>query len=108
MMIYVASPYTHENSNIEYERYLIARNYTARLLNARQSAFSPIVYGYYFHTQENTPGTAPYWWPLNRAMIEVCSSFHVLIINGWVESAGVTHEIAYAKELGRRIQYVSP
>ena len=43
-MIYVASPYTHEDPAVREERYLAALRYTAKLLANKRWCFSPIVH----------------------------------------------------------------
>ena len=105
-MIYLASPYTHPDSNIEYLRYKAVYFHTLAMIKNGFGVFSPILYGYQFHVKGDLKGDFAQWENLNKMMIEKAEVVLVLMLDGWQTSAGVTTEIKYAQELGKRIQYV--
>lgn len=103
-MIYLASPYSHPSPAVREHRFIIARHFTIQMLRLGKPIFSPIVYGHDMAAQIGTDFKS--WQALNDAMVKVCEQFLVLRLEGWEDSAGVTHEIALAKSLRKPITYV--
>ena len=88
-MIYIASPYSHQLDSVRYERFTLARAYAHHLMAQGRVCFSPIAYGRQF---EKVFSVAP----------------DVLKLDGWLQSRGVTHEIALANDHGIPVSYVEP
>lgn len=102
-MIYLASPYSHPSEAVRYARYLAARFTTITLLKKGIPVFSPIVYG---KDMESLIGTDyKSWAPFNDSMLELCTSVHVLCIEGWNKSRGIEHEVRLAADLNKPIIY---
>lgn len=102
-MIYLASPYSHPSEAVRYARYLAARFTTIALLKNGVPVFSPIVYG---KDMESIIGTAyEPWATFNDSMIEICTSVHVLCLEGWNKSRGIEHEVRLATALNKPVFY---
>ncbi|MCZ2108548.1 MAG: DUF4406 domain-containing protein, partial [Dehalococcoidia bacterium] len=48
------------------------------------------------------------WAAMNDEMIDFCDEVYVLGIEGWQESKGIAHEIAYARAQGKAVRLVTP
>lgn len=104
-MIYLAQPYTSHDPAIMQERYFIACKVIADLINKGYKVFSPIVYGHYL-VQYGTGSEFADWEEFDKWMIDNCSRFVVLRLEGWEESVGVKEEIEYADSLGKYVEYM--
>lgn len=107
-MIYIASPYSDPNSDVRHARYIAAMEYAAHLTRNSITAFSPIVYGHSMALHYNLGLSAEYWKHFNNHMLINSTYVHVLKLSGWIESLGVKHEIALAKNLHIPVMYVEP
>jgi len=107
-MIYIASPFTHSDILIERARYVLVSKYTNKLLISGVAAFSPIVYGYHFHSTYKIASDAKTWQDFNFAMLSVAESLNVYMLDGWKTSLGVRAEINRAKQLKLPISYTAP
>lgn len=105
-MIYLASPYTHQNKAIEEERYTVTMEVTAILISRGLPIFSPIVHCHPMAQQFDMPTDAKSWELYNGDFIRKASSMYVLTIAGWKESKGVTQEIILANRLAMPVHYV--
>lgn len=106
-MIYLVSPYSHEQESVRHRRFLQARDYTYYALARGVSLFSPIVYGHQF-SREYGAGTAHEdWLTFNCDMMDAAECLWVLKLDGWETSRGVQHEIEYAEHNGKPIVYKS-
>ena len=95
-MIYIASPYSDPSDAMQYERFLLARNYAVSLMNSGFICFSPIAYGRQFQKQYDMGGDFETWLEFNNKMMHASSYIHVLMLPGWDKSRGVAYEIAFA------------
>lgn len=106
-MIYLASPFTDPDENVEKQRYMKAFLFTANhMASNKRPIFSPIVYGYNFYKTDYVGGTKEAWQFFNDNMIKLSSQVWVLTLPGWDNSRGVGHEILKASELNIPIEYV--
>lgn len=96
-MLYIASPYTHEDPEVMERRYEEVFRFTQNLLQTGVVAFSPIVYGRAFHVREVMAGHYKAWQQFNDEMILRSDAVYVYQIPGWKTSKGVQHEIIFAK-----------
>lgn len=94
-MIYISSPFTHSDKEVERKRYEAAMSYQAFLLQNNYFPISPIVSCYPLSLAHSLPTTATFWWPYNKQLLLTCNELHVLMIDGWSQSKGVIQEIAY-------------
>lgn len=115
MLIYLASPYSHKDSNIRKERYEIALKVTADLISRGFHVFSPITYihpivEHLMNSKNETRFTDYYLFKngeeFDTDMIRHCGFFWILMIDGWEESVGVKAETKLARSLFLHIGYV--
>lgn len=105
-MIYIASPYTHNDPSIERERFEQVRFYATYQMQRGVVCFSPVVYGRQFHVAGHLRGDFKTWAALNDDMICAASLMEVLMLPGWDNSVGVMHEIERAQELDLNLRFV--
>lgn len=103
-LIYLASPYSHNNPKVREFRFLMARLVTVRALREGHAIFSPIVYGRDMEKQIGTDHHA--WLPLNTAMLEAAKEMWVLKLDQWEASKGIIHEVSFARERQLPIVYL--
>jgi len=105
-MIYLASPYSHPDAvvrNLRYERVLF---HCAEQMRAGKVIFSPIVYGHQFALLGLAQTDHVWWKEFNERMMAGSEALHVLMLEGWHESNGVSHEINFAHEIGLEVKFV--
>lgn len=104
-LIYLASPYSHENFVIVNARYRDTQDFVARHLAAGRFIYSPIVYAHPLAVRHNLPTSAEWWWAFNKTMIDHCDMIWVLCLRDWENSRGVRDEIDYAEIIGKLVKY---
>ena len=100
---YLASPYSHKNSDIMEKRYAEVSDVAAQLILAGLILIEPIAMCHHKSLKYQLPTGYEYWKTRDRTFIERSDGVIVLLIPGWKESVGVTDEIAYAKSLGKPV-----
>lgn len=106
-MIYLASPYSHENEKIREERYWTVCYAAARLMAEGHHIFSPIAMTHGICASTGGDNFAfLHWKELDEEMIRLCDEFWILRMDGWEESKGIKAELAYAVSLGKPWKYV--
>lgn len=105
-MIYLASPYTHNDEDVERERYEDVSAVCARFARLGEHVYSPIAHWHPIALAHTMPTHHHYYQDMNEAMIQACDEFFVLVIDGWFRSKGVRAEIDYAESIDRVIQFV--
>lgn len=104
-MIYVASPYSHNDKEIMINRFREVERVTAVLLMNKMWCYSPIVHCHELASQYELPTDHQYWREYNFHMLDRSSALLVHQQPGWEGSVGVTEEIDYANRLNLRIFY---
>lgn len=106
-MIFLASPFSHSNKDIEYERYEAALGCAAALIDKfKLPIFSPIVHCYPMSRDYDMPKDAKFWRKYNTAFLRKADALYVLTIDGWQESKGVKREVQLATTLCLPTHYV--
>lgn len=116
-MIYLASPYTAKIHDcidgtvtpevVEHKRYVEACLACGFLMKEGELVYSPIAHWHVidklFH------GTIGYedYLAADMQMIELCREVHVLMLEGWKESRGVSVEIEFAKMKDKPVKYMT-
>ena len=106
-MIYLASPYTHADPDVREQRFDQVCRSAAELIRDGVHLFAPIAHShpiarYGLHTGFE------FWREMDEHMIGLCSEVWVLMLDGWDESVGVKHEIAFAHGRGKVVRYIRP
>lgn len=99
-MIYLASPYSHQDKLIMKTRFLLAEQVTATMLMRGEFVYSPIVHCHELAQKFDLPTDFRFWQRYNFDMLRRADAFYILAIPGWEVSVGLTAEHAVAKELG--------
>ncbi len=106
-MIYLASPYSHDDALVRETRFRMVCRVAARLMRHGEQVFSPIAHTHPI-AEFGLPKGWEYWEEFDRWFIERCDEVVVLMIDGWKTSRGVRAEIILAKEFGKLIRYMDP
>ena len=106
-MIYLASPYSHDDPAIREQHFQAVCRETAELMRRGNVVFSPIVHGHPL-VGHGLPTDWPFWERFDREHLRRCDELVVLTLDGWRESVGVAAEIRIADELGTPIRYLAP
>lgn len=107
-MIYLASPYSHQDKQVEHQRYTQVQQVMAAFMSTGVNVYSPIVLCHPTALEYNLPTDAKFWENYNNNTIRRCDALWVLCLDGWKESKGVTEEIKFAKLLNLQILFISP
>lgn len=106
-MIYLASPYSHEDEAVCLDRYENASHVTAELMGRGEVVFSPIAYAHPLAMRYDLPLGWDYWQKVDKAMLAACDSLWVLQLDGWMASVGVQAEIELARASGMHITHTT-
>ena len=104
-MIYVCSPYSHDDPAVRQERFDAACRAAAELLRQGRTVFCPVAHSHGI-CRYGLPLDWRFWERHDRRYLEVCDEVVVLMLDGWQESAGVQAEIAIARELGKPVTFL--
>lgn len=105
-LIYLASPYTHDDPWVRQERYERALDALTYLLRQDKFVYSPIVHSH--HADGRLRGTKDhdFWMRQAIEMLHRCDAMTVLMLDGWKLSKGVAEEIVVASRLGIPVHYL--
>jgi hypothetical protein len=95
-MIYLASPYSHPNKKVEYQRFLDVTRIAAKRLRMGEVIFSPIMHGHPAVEHAGYAGDAESWQFHNINMLRRSDRLMIATLDGWRESKGVRWEVASA------------
>ncbi len=105
---YFASPYSHDDPEVEARRFEAVAWEAARLINEGAIVFCPITHSHPIATVGGVNGGWETWKRQDFALISRCDSLTILMLDGWRESVGVTAEEEYALSLGLAVWYRHP
>lgn len=100
-LIYLASPYSHPDPEVEKYRYETVCKVAGELMARGFHVYSPIAHSRAIAIASEFPHDFNFWEATDRDMITRCDSVYVLMLPGWEDSQGVQAEIQIAKELGK-------
>ena len=106
-IVYVASPYSHEDPRVEEKRYELVSEAVAGLmkLHPKFYFFSPILHSHVLAREWNIEPDVG-WEIYDLKMLSVSDLLLVFKDEGWEESKGVAAEIEYATKNGIEISYL--
>lgn len=107
-LIYLASPYSHEDTAIRDERFNIVCRVAARLMAQGHLIFSPIAHTHPIAMAGELPTGWDFWQKYDHAHLDAAAQVWVLRIDGWDRSTGVKAEIDYAMSKGKPVAYICP
>lgn len=104
-IIYLASPYTHEDPAVMEERFCAVSRVAARLIRRGNVVFSPISHSHSI-AQYGLPKDWMFWKRFDTAFIERCTEMRILRLPGWKESKGVAEEYDIAMKRGLFVSFM--
>lgn len=116
-MIYICSLYSNGigNLSLEEQKTLLQKrvDYTAKcvynFLLEGKFPYSPILHCHEMSFKYNLPKDYDFWQSIDRNAIGHCSEVYVLKMcdsfGNWEDSKGITDEINYANNIGKKITY---
>jgi hypothetical protein len=106
--IYVASPYTHDDTGIRRLRAELVTYIGVQIIKEGHMIWGPITESdrYATHGLEDTDWE--FWKEHDLSMLDTCEELWVICLGGWKESVGVRAEIQHAADTGKVIRYVDP
>lgn len=107
-MIYLASPYSHSDPAVRAARFEAVCRAAAGLIRDGARIFSPIAHSHPIAQYGLADTPFAYWQEMDEHMICACDELWVLTLDGWEQSVGVKHEIAFAEARGMPIRYLEP
>lgn len=99
-MIYLASPYTHEDPAVMEERFIRVENLTAALLRRGNIVFSPIVHCHALAVKFDLPKDFSFWEKYCLQMLMRATKLYVYTLPDWEKSRGVQSELFFASKHG--------
>ena len=96
-LIYLASPYTHEDKSIEAARFQLACIACGKIFNKGYAVYSPIVHWHCIHNLCQLKGGFETFNAIDTEMIIRADELWVLITEGTYESKGIKAELAIAR-----------
>lgn len=111
-LIYLASPYSSERTDVIENRVRKVQGATAKLIEQGNLIFSPIVHSHpicdlVHFSPINTAEAMTGWTQYDHDFIDNCAEVWVLMIDGYDTSRGVSDEIAYAYANNIPVRFVS-
>lgn len=106
-LIYLATPYSHKDKEVEKARFEIVTKVSAILTKHGYINFSPITQSHEQSLRCDMPTNWHFWQHIDRCFLRKCDELWVLSLPGWLESVGVTAEIEFAKSLNKTIRLIT-
>lgn len=106
-LIYLASPYSHDDHNVREMRFLSACAAAASLMRQGKHVYSPIAHTHPI-AKFGLPLDWSFWGEYDRKFLAVCESMIVLMLDGWDKSKGVSAEMQIAKDMNIPITFMEP
>jgi hypothetical protein len=106
MLIYIASPYSHEDKKIVKKNWETVTKYVAGIVSEGHVAISPITYGHVLLDWKEMPSDWDFWKNFCLTILNKCDKMIVLKMDGWDVSRGVSEEIEWAKENSIPIEWI--
>lgn len=104
--IYLGSPYSKYRLGHECAAYEVGVA-AARLMARGFPIYCPIVHGHFTSKYGELPQTWEFWKEQCQPMIDGAAALIVLQMDGWLESVGLTYEIAEFQRAGKPIVYMT-
>lgn len=106
--IYLASPYSHADEAVREARYKAACKKAAQYAAKGIAVFAPIVHSHPMSAYMNPVDCMNFdlWMKLDLPILKDAAELHVLCIDGWRASRGVTREIEFAEYNGIDVKRV--
>jgi hypothetical protein len=104
-VIYLASPYTHEDEDVMARRHRHVCHAAAQLIKQGAVVFSPVAHSHPIALYGNAPGNWAHWEHQCLTMLDRCDVMLVLMLEGWKESKGIHAEALHCLNRCKDIIY---
>lgn len=108
-LVYLESPYSHPVRAVRNDRFRLACKASAALrrqYGRRYEFFSPIVHPHPISEYFGRPNDCAFWLEEDHALLLRMDQLWVLMLDGWLESAGIRSAMDAANEIAMPIRYV--
>jgi hypothetical protein len=108
--VYLASPYSHADASVRLGRFHAACKKAAQYASKGIAHFCPIAQSHPVadYMDEAKRMDFELWMRNDLPLLRHAAELHVLCIEGWRSSRGVTREIEYATQVGIPVKQVFP
>ena len=106
-MIYLASPYSHQDPAVREERFRAVCVVCAKLMSVGHHVFSPIAHTHPVAVVGDLPKGFDFWREYDWWFVSRVDAVYVLMLDGWKDSIGVASEIIMANDLNIPIKYLT-
>lgn len=107
-MIYLASPYSHDESWVRVIREKIITAIGARMSKHGMYVYGPITESHQYQVMEDLPACWQYWGKKDELNLKQCDELWVIMMKGWRESKGVQGEIEIANQNKIPVVFMHP
>lgn len=107
-VIYLACPYSHEDPAVRQQRFEDVTAAANRLVADGVILYSPITSSHAIEQAGNWVKPGAFWLPFDEPFMELCEELWVLMLDGWQDSSGVTHEILHFQSRNKRVRFLVP
>lgn len=97
-MIYLATPYSHERAEIRERRFIEAAHVAGHLMSRGYIVYSPITHTHPIAVMCQLPTGFTFWRELDTHMIHLAEELWVVMLDGWMKSTGIKHEVELAED----------
>ena len=97
--IYLACPYSHEDSAVMQIRFGLANAMAGKLMKQGCVVFSPLSHSVPIEPHTGHQGH-DFWMEQDLPWLALCDEMHILLLEGWWLSKGIDREIQEAVSLG--------
>jgi hypothetical protein len=104
-VIYLASPYSHEDEDIRARRHRHVCVAAAQLISQGAVVFSPVAHSHPIALYGNAPGDWETWKHQCLALLDRCDLMLVLMLDGWRESKGIQAEASHCLQSFKTVIY---
>lgn len=105
-LTYLATPYSHPNSDIREQRFRVVNFVAGKLMHAGHLIYSPISHTHPIAIEYDLPVTWEFWEQQCVSYLNLSEKLIVLMQDGWKDSIGVAAEMRIAEELAIPIEYM--
>lgn len=106
-LIYLSSPYSHEDSAVRHRRYQLAMLTVTHFLHRGQYLYSPILHNHPIVCHNDLASHAQ-WLEYDYAILDRCDEMWILKIDGWRTSHGVIAEAHRCNVRGVKYKFIDP
>ena len=107
-LIYIASPYHHQDAEVMENRYVRVAEATAHFMRLGYVVYSPIAHTHSIAEWAELPRDFSFYEQFDLTMISRANEVWVLLINGWEQSKGVRAELEFCQRMKVPFRFIFP